>query len=274
MKLSSKIAYNTIVQFAGKAISTVLGLVSLAMMTRYLGQAGFGSYTTITNYVSFFAIIADLGLTLVTVQMISRPGVDEKKALNNLFGLRLASIILFLGLAPVIAIFLPYTPYVKIGVMIAALSFLFPALNQILIGLFQKRLRMDKSVIAETLSRVIMIVGIYLAIIFDRGLNGFEVSQSTAQPTLVNVRHACTRRFFSDDVTRLTFCTNEQYSATTCCEFFNDFSSFVVHHHGFFEVDDMNFVAMAVDERSHFRIPEASLMAKVATGFKHFTHRY
>lgn len=172
MKLSSKIAYNTIVQFAGKAISTVLGLVSLAMMTRYLGQAGFGSYTTITNYVSFFAIIADLGLTLVTVQMISRPGVDEKKALNNLFGLRLASIILFLGLAPVIAIFLPYTPYVKIGVLIAALSFLFPALNQILIGLFQKRLRMDKSVIAETLSRVIMIVGIYLAIIFDRGLNG------------------------------------------------------------------------------------------------------
>lgn len=31
---------------------------------------------------------------------------------------------------------------------------------------------MDKSVIAETLSRIIMIAGIYLAIVFDQGLNG------------------------------------------------------------------------------------------------------
>ncbi|MFA5880515.1 MAG: flippase [Candidatus Margulisiibacteriota bacterium] len=172
MQLSSKIAYNTIIQLVGKVISTVLGLVALAMMARYLGQAGFGSYTTVINFVSFFAIIADLGLTLVTVQMISRPDVDENKVLNNLFGLRLVSVILFLVLAPIVAIFLPYSLSIKIGIIIAALSFLFPALNQIIIGLFQKKLRMDKSVIAETLSRIILVIGIYFSIKFSRGLNG------------------------------------------------------------------------------------------------------
>ena len=172
MNLSSKIAYNTIVQMAGKVISTILGLIALAIMARYLGQTGFGSYTTVITFVSFFAIIADLGLTLVTVQMISRPGVDEARALNNLFGLRLISILLFLSLAPLIVIFVPYTKDIKIGVVIAVLSFLFPALNQILIGLFQKKLRMDKAVIAETASRIALVIGIYLAIKLQSGLNG------------------------------------------------------------------------------------------------------
>lgn len=172
MNLSSKIAYNTIIQLVGKIISTILGLIALAMMARYLGQAGFGSYITIINFVSFFAVIADLGLTLVTVQMISRPNIDERKVLNNLMGLRLVSIILFLTAAPLVAIFLPYTFAVKIGILIATLSFLFPALNQVLIGLFQKNLRMDKSVIAETVSRIILVIGIYLSIKFNWGLNG------------------------------------------------------------------------------------------------------
>lgn len=172
MKLSSKIAYNTIIQLIGKVVSTILGLISLAMMARYLGQDGFGSYTTIITFVSFFAIIADLGLTLVTVQMISRPGVDENKILNNLFGLRLVSILLFLGLAPLVAIFLPYPLFVKIGILIAALSFIFPALSQVLIGLFQKRLRMDKAVIAETASRVLLVFGTWWVLVSDGGLNG------------------------------------------------------------------------------------------------------
>lgn len=172
MQLSSKIAYNTIIQLIGKVVSTVLGLISLAMMARYLGQDGFGSYTTIINFVSFFAIIADLGLTLVTVQMISQPNVDEKKVLENLFGLRLISIILFLALAPVVAIFLPYDTTIKIGILIAAASFLFPALSQIIIGLLQKKLRMDKAVIAETTSRLILVIGIYFSIKLEQGLNG------------------------------------------------------------------------------------------------------
>jgi O-antigen/teichoic acid export membrane protein len=172
MSLSSKIAYNTIIQLIGKVISTILGLIALAMMARYLGQAGFGSYTTIITFVSFFAIIADLGLTLVTVQMISQPGINENKILNNIFGLRLISIILFLGLAPLVAIFSPYPAFVKLGILIAAISFLFPALNQVLIGLFQKKLRMDKAVIADTASRILLVAGIYIALKLNSGLNG------------------------------------------------------------------------------------------------------
>jgi O-antigen/teichoic acid export membrane protein len=172
MHLATKIAYNTIVQIVSKIITTIIGLLVVAIMTRYLGPAGFGEYTTIITFLSFFGIMADLGLTLVTVQMISPAGVNEHKILNNLFSLRLFSAAIFLGLAPLTVIFFPYSEAIKTGVAITLFSFLFIALNQILVGLFQKNLRMDKVSIAETVGRIILFVGTIIAVRADFGLLG------------------------------------------------------------------------------------------------------
>ncbi len=172
MQLSTKVAYNTIVQIISKTAATFLGLVAVAFITRYLGRQGFGEYTTIMTFLSFFAIFADLGLTLVTVQMISRPGADQNKILGNLLSLRLISAIFFIGLAPISIIFFPYSGAVKIGVAIAALNFLFIALNQIFVGLFQKHLRMDKVSIAEVIGRAVLVIGTIAAVKLKLGLNG------------------------------------------------------------------------------------------------------
>jgi len=85
MQLKKKIAFNTIIQIISKFITTVISLISIGIITRYLGSSGFGEYTTVITFLSFFGIIADLGLTLVTVQMISQPDVDEEKIIGNLF---------------------------------------------------------------------------------------------------------------------------------------------------------------------------------------------
>jgi len=175
MKLSTKVAYNTIVQFASKIISTILGLLAIAFITRYLGQAGFGQYTIVITFVSFFAILADLGLTLVTAQMISDPEADKQKILNNLFSLRLISAIVFLSLAPLLVLFFPYDGIVKIGVAVTVFAFLFASLNQVFVGLFQRELRMDRASIAEVVNRVALVVGVYLAVKFDAGLVGILI---------------------------------------------------------------------------------------------------
>ena len=172
VNLSSKVFYNTVVQVASKIIATILGLVAVAIMTRYLGTVGFGEYTTIITFLSFFGILVDFGLTLVTVQMISRPGVDEKKILGNIFGLRLVSAVIFLALAPLAIIFFPYSQEVKMGVAIASFSFLFAALSQVFVGLFQVKLKMDKVSIAEVASRVVLVVGIIVAVKINQGLLG------------------------------------------------------------------------------------------------------
>lgn len=172
MSLASKVAWNTIVQFLSKIISVVLGLFTIALMTRYLGPTGFGEYTTIITFLSFFAVAADLGLTLVTVQMITEPNADQNKTLSNLFSLRLFSALILLLSAPAIIWLFPYSTAIKLGVAFTWLSYFFVALNQILVGLFQKELRLDKVSIAEILSRILLFVGIYLTVRFNFGLWG------------------------------------------------------------------------------------------------------
>ena len=180
MPLAAKIAWNTAVQIAGKAVSTLLGLAAIAMITRSLGQTAYGEYTTIIAFLSSFAVIADLGLTLVTVRLISPAGADEKKILSALFGLRLASAVLFLGLAPLGLWFFPYGADIKIGSLIVWPSFLFIALSQILIGLFQKYLRMAQAALAEIIGRLVLIAAVFLAIRAGGGLFGILAATAAA----------------------------------------------------------------------------------------------
>lgn len=174
MSLSNRIAKNTLIQILGKVVSTALGLFSLGLITRYLGQSGYGEYTTVINFLTIFAVLADFGLTLVTVQMISGvpKGEKENKILNNLFTFRLVTIVLFLALSPIILYFIPYSAVVKVGILITAPSFIFPALTQIIVGLLQKRLKMGRAVVAEVSSRVVLIIGVVLAWYLKAGLNG------------------------------------------------------------------------------------------------------
>lgn len=176
MSLARKVAHNTIVQIASKVIATVLGLVSVGIITRHLGQYGFGEYTTIVNFLTFFATLADLGITLVTVQLISQPDSDERFVLGNLLGFRIVSAISFLLPAPLIAYFFPYSAAVKFGILISTIIFFNLCLQQIFIGLFQKHLRMNRVSIAEVMSRVILLAGILLSIRWGLGLDAFLVS--------------------------------------------------------------------------------------------------
>ena len=57
--------------------STLFGIVALAAVTRYLGQEGFGWYTTVLLFTGF-GILSDFALTLITAQMLSQPGANEE----------------------------------------------------------------------------------------------------------------------------------------------------------------------------------------------------
>ncbi|MDA3839494.1 MAG: flippase [Patescibacteria group bacterium] len=176
MTLSTKIAHNTIIQIASKIIATILGLFTIAIMTRYLGKSGFGDYTTILVYLTFFATVADLGLTLVTVQLISKPGADQERIIGSLFGFRFVTAFLFLGGAILLSLFLPYSNIIKAGIALTAFSFLFVNFNQILVGIFQKNLKMGKVAIAETVSRLFLFLAVLFVYFLDLGLTGILVA--------------------------------------------------------------------------------------------------
>lgn len=164
MAIAKKIAYNVFVSSVAKALSTVLALVSIGFITRYLGKEGFGDYATLLAFLSFFTAIADLGLYYISTREISRPNADEEKIMGNIFSLRILSALFVVVISPIIIFFLPYPLIVKQGIFIVALSFFFSSSYQVLNGVFQKNLAMDKVVFAELIGKFIQVAVIILAI--------------------------------------------------------------------------------------------------------------
>lgn len=170
MSTASQVARNTIVQFAGKMIGSVLAIFTLAVILRYLGQEGFGEYTTVITYVSIFSIIADLGLYLVITREISKEDANEEKLLSNAFTIKIISSLIILTLASLISLLFPYSNTVKMGIVIVSFSFLFILLNQVLIGLFQKHFDMSKIAIGEVAGRIVWLIGAIVITKLNLGL--------------------------------------------------------------------------------------------------------
>jgi O-antigen/teichoic acid export membrane protein len=170
MSLTRQIAWNTIIQASGKIIGVFLGILTVAVMTRYLGQEGFGEYTTIIAFLQFTSVIADLGLYLVLTNEIARPNVDLNHTLNNFFTLRFYAAVFFLLLVSSLVWIFPYPLIIKYGVIINSFSIFFILLIQILTSLFQKELKMDRVAIAEIIGKIVFLSLTLGAIFFKMSL--------------------------------------------------------------------------------------------------------
>jgi len=157
MAVARKIAYNVVFNVVAKVLSTILALVGIGFITRYLGAKGFGDYSTVLAFFAFFAAIADLGLYSIATREISRPNADEEKIVSNVFALRLVTSTALLILTPLFVFFLPYSFDVKVGIILAAASFLFSSGYSVLNGVFQKNLTMDRIAMVELLGKIIQV---------------------------------------------------------------------------------------------------------------------
>src|SRR4030042_5269927 len=164
MSLPRRIAYNVIFTSTAKILGTILALVSIGFITRYLGREGFGDYSTVLAFFAFFSAVADLGLYAISTREISRPGSDERKILGNVFAIRMLVSLLVLALSPALIYFFPYSSGVKAGLVIMALAYAFASGYSVLIGLFQKRLAMDKVATGEFIGKIVQLATVILVV--------------------------------------------------------------------------------------------------------------
>ncbi|MFZ2804663.1 MAG: flippase [Patescibacteria group bacterium] len=174
MSTTRALAWNTGVQIFGKIVSTAIGVVIIGIMTRYLGDIGFGMYSTANAYFQVFAILLDLGLNVMLVQMLGERAGDkayEDRAVSATFTFRIITALILLSIAPVIALAFPSYPLeLKIAIFVIWGSFFFSSLNQIVIGVQQRHLKMHVVAIAEVAGRLTLLGGLFIAIYLGWGL--------------------------------------------------------------------------------------------------------
>ncbi|MFA4954614.1 MAG: flippase [Patescibacteria group bacterium] len=167
------LAWNTAAQALGKVISTALGVVVVGLMTRLLGQSGFGMYTTAVAFFQIFALMLDLGINVMLVQMLGERAGDkayEDRAVSATFTFRILTALILLSAAPLVGLFLDYPWALKLALFAIWGSFFSSALNQIVIGAQQRHLKMKMVAVAEVVGRVVLLAGVLLAYYLHWGL--------------------------------------------------------------------------------------------------------
>ena len=151
-------------------LGLAVGVVSMGLMARYLGQEQFGWYVISFTWLQFFSIAVDFGLYLVGLKMLGEVSeVEEKSIFSQIWWLRLFSAIVLVLLLPNIIWLMPYVISIKIGVSVLAVSFFLANLNQLLTVSFQKTVHMQVVATAEILGKIATLGVLYLVIILNLG---------------------------------------------------------------------------------------------------------
>jgi O-antigen/teichoic acid export membrane protein len=163
------VASNTAVQIVGKAGVLVIGLASIAILTRYLGPEDYGRYTLALTYMQLFAVLADVGLFTIVVREISRDPERTERLVGNTLTLRLVLAAAAIVLAALISLLLPYEPDVRVAILLAGLPLLFGMLNSTFVTVLQARLRMGRAVVGDVIGRAVSLAAVGLVVALDLG---------------------------------------------------------------------------------------------------------
>jgi len=89
MSVIKVVAGNTAVFLSTRLFNTVLGIVTVYVMTRFLGPADFGLYTILFAYVAVASNLVGIGFRSVLTREISRQREDVAMLAGNVMMIRL-----------------------------------------------------------------------------------------------------------------------------------------------------------------------------------------
>ena len=99
-------------------------------------------------------------------------------------------------------------------------------------------------------------------------VNGVEVGEHAAEPTLVDVGHTNTIRLLGDRFLSLLFGADEHDGSTVRDGFLHVFVSAIDVRQRLLKIDDVDAVALGEDEALHLGVPAPGLVPEVDTAFQ------
>lgn len=144
--MKKSIVYNTSAQLIAKFVSMTLTILATILITRAFGKEGYGQFSLMQTLPALFYILADFGLNTTALKRI---GGDDKertqKYYQTVLGLRLLLSLVFIVVLNIITLFLPYSSFLKTGILMSSLLILTQALYSSTNLIFQYRQRYDLS---------------------------------------------------------------------------------------------------------------------------------
>lgn len=164
-----RVARNTAAQALGKAAVLTIGAVSIAVTTRYLGASDYGKLALALAFVQMLGLLADLGLLTVVVRQISRDPAQTQELVSNTLALRLVLSLGVIAVAGLLSLALPYTPEVRVAILIAGVPLVLGLANTALVAVLQARMRMGRAALSDVAGRAAAFAALLAVAALDFG---------------------------------------------------------------------------------------------------------
>lgn len=169
MSTARKILSNTLWQVIGKIIWSLLGVVSIKLITNYLDRSTYGEYTTIYDFTALFAIVADLGLFTIAVREMAKENNkgNIEKIIGNVMTVRGLTALASLAVGTVVAYTIPaYNgTHIPLGILAISAATVMALLAGTMSAVLQFYLKMAWSSFALIIGKIIT-VGYIAATVF------------------------------------------------------------------------------------------------------------
>lgn len=180
-----KIGYNTSIQFAGKVLSALLSALSIILITRYLGVSGYGEFSLVFAYLTFFIAFTDFGLQTTIVNLLSKKSFHQAQIFGTYLTLKALLILGAILTSLIMLYFLPYSGFVKIAIAFSSVGIGIGAMGGFGNTFFQYNLRLDFIAFLDVINRLITVALIALFIYLK--LNFFFILSSVMISNLLSI---------------------------------------------------------------------------------------
>ena len=171
----SRVAKNTGCIMSGNILNTVIGIITVTYLARYLGSEGFGKYSFVFAYLWFFGFISDLGINTILIREISRDKTRAGLLIGNSIIIKLLLSFLAIILSCLATIPLKSSPEIRKFVFIGALSFIF-SFGSVYKGIFQANLEMLYPTAINILDNIVKFILFIWLIAIKATLVGFVIA--------------------------------------------------------------------------------------------------
>jgi len=164
-----RVAASTLAGLAGRAAVLALGLISVAVTTRYLGTAGYGRLALALALTQLFGVLADAGLTAVVVRDLARSPERAPALVGSAVALRAGLAVVAAAAAVLAALALPYPGDVRLAVVVLGVPLALGVLASIHLAVLQARLRAGRAALADVAGRAASLAAVVLVAALDLG---------------------------------------------------------------------------------------------------------
>ena len=171
-----QIAVDILAQVLGKIFSSVIGLLAITQICRYLSVEDFGGYTLAFSFLTFFYPLVDMGLNIIASREVAKNPERIHSILSEVFCIKIILTILALLAILLLTSLLGYSATTRSLIFVASFSLFNTVIGTIEIALIARH-RLFLLALSQFFSSSIFLFLVYGLINFGRGTAALIAAQ-------------------------------------------------------------------------------------------------